>query len=148
MAETEASTLPAHPLIGVDEVLERLGLTTQTSIYASVQIARDHIGSELTRAENWFKIKTGWTFASTETIDANKQSYMADVIYARVAYRIYNRVAMVRLDLAEHFRLLAKEMKDEFTMGVAELQKAREHSRRTPYPDDDPMHTIEEETDV
>jgi hypothetical protein len=148
MAEQEVSHLPAHPLIGVDEVMDRLGLNSQSAIYASEQIARDHIGRELERAENWFKIKTGWTFDSTETISENKQSYMADVIYARVAYRIYNRVAMVRLDLSEHFRLLAKEMKDEFQMGIKELQKDREHSRRTAYPDDDPMHTIEEETDV
>lgn len=139
MAEHETSTVPAFPFIQTKEFMDMFGVTAESAYFSTPDAAESYCGNLLTRAKNWFKGETGWTFDSTETISEEKQTVMADIIYARAAYFTYLRISNLSED-KDHYRSLAKMQVEEFTKGMKKLRKHKNFSRWVTFPE---KHTKE-----
>jgi len=146
MGEVAESEHPAYPFIKDTEILQRLGLDDNTSYYGTPVKARMAIGIELNRAERWFKTKTGWTFDENEDISDDKKSLMADCMFERICYFFYRRCAVIRLDLAQEFRIMSREAGEKADELMDLLVKDKTpHSEMYNYPDDSRMGKLIEE---
>lgn len=147
MGEVAESEHPSYPFIKDTEVLQRLGLDDNTSYYGTPAKARAAIGIEIDRAENWFKLHTGWTFSITEDIPDTKKSAIADCIFERICYFVYRRCAVTRLDTtAQEFRIMSREAGERADELLRILVKDKTpHSEYYQYPDDSRMGKMLEE---
>lgn len=135
MPEQEETEYVSHPLVSVQEFMDRYGFNAQSTMFTSEDQAKAMMGKLLERAKSWFKTWTGWTFSEGENIPEDKQSLMADCIYARAAYFMYLRMSNLRWDVADHFRVLARMQKEDFSKMVVTLKKTKINSRYVVFED-------------
>lgn len=135
MAEIEETEYPSHPEVSLQEFMDRFGFNAQSLMFSSEEQARGMMGKLLTRSVSWFKGWTGWTFSEGENIPEDKQAIMSDCIYARAAYFIYLRMSNLRWDVADHFRVLARMQKEDFSKMIVTLKKTKINSRYVVFED-------------
>ena len=136
MPEIEETEYVGHPEVSTQEFIDRFGFTAQSTMFTNEDEAKAMMGKLLERATSWFKTWTGWTFSENESIPEDKQSVMADCIYARAAYYMYLRMSNLRWDVADHFRSLARLQKEEYKTLVKTLKKTKINSRYVTYSDE------------
>lgn len=123
MGEQPKTTL-SFPYIGTEEVMLRLGLSEQTAYIGTAAATREYVGMELRRASAWLRIRTGWTETEVDIPDDKKQ-LIADIVVMRISGFYYQRLAGMRLDRADDFRILSRENFDRADASITYIMKER-----------------------
>lgn len=147
MAEQESALPSSFPYIDVDDILDRLGIDEMnaTHFFPSVASSRTFIGRELTRATGWFKNRTGWNLNADDDLSDPMKYDIAECIYDMVASKFYNRAAIVRIEMASEYRIMARESRQAADDAISILKKTKIYSRVTPYSATSKIGTIGDE---
>jgi len=144
MAEQDRTAI-SYPYIDTDEIMLVLGVDQNSAYFGSPAQARQIIGILLDRASSWVRLETGWSDSELEDITDDMKSVIADAILQRVAHFYFQRLGVIRMDMAEHFRIMSNRAKMDSDEALVKIRKSVFTSENVEFPDDAERHTIKDE---